>query len=126
MSQRNHAANNATAVAHRMKTRNVIVCGLVDRAGIEPALCSIHLLRTHLASSHYLSMLFVCLLVGVPLLRLWGLAPRTFTASIYGDGAEPLRWSCRVSYVSRPFTAFSGGLPEYLLAPRDAFTCRVW
>ena len=60
MSQRNHAANNDTAVAHRMKTRNVIVCGLVDRAGIEPALCSIHLLRTHLASSHYLSMLFVC------------------------------------------------------------------
>ena len=46
------------------------------------------------------------LLVGVPLLRLWGQLPRTFTASIYGDGAEPLRWSCRVSYVSRPFTAF--------------------
>ena len=60
MSQRNHAANSATAAAHRMKTRNVIACGLVDRAGIEPALCSIHLLHTHLASSHYLSMLFVC------------------------------------------------------------------
>ena len=39
MSQRNHAANADTAMAHRMKTRNVIVCeGFDVRAvsGIEP------------------------------------------------------------------------------------------
>ena len=39
MSQRNHAANADTAMAHRMKTRNVIVCeGFDVRAvpGVEP------------------------------------------------------------------------------------------
>ena len=125
MSQRNHAANSATAAAHRMKTRNVIACGLVDRAGLEPALCSIHLLRTHLASSHYLSMLFVCC---------WSASHCSAFGVICPVPSRP------PSMVMVP--SLCAGVVEYLtcpvplplsvvvsrgiyLAPRNAFTCRV-
>lgn len=70
-------------------------------------------------------MLFVCLLVGLPLLSLWGLAPRTFTASTYGGSAEPLRWSCCRPSGWHPFTAFCVVSRGICLAPRNAFTCRV-